>query len=429
MTDILIDILLPAIGSIFIMYAVFYSMKQIGTNVTVSRWKKMLTITMYILVSLGLSLFQNGIVNLIFLLFIPPIGHFLYNRQRLYIIYYIGIVIALYLTDICTIFAMQLVFSSGIIIYADTRAYVAILILVTRFTEFLVMKILVWIIRRKQHERITRRQMLASFLMPAFSILNMFSMIAFLEYYMSEANMLLFTLNMMLLIGLNIYFTTVFDIISRNNYLNNELNLYRQQQEIQMRYYENLDKKYDSTRKLVHDVRNHVQAMHRLYEEQNNEAGCRYAKDVHDMLNQLGQKYYTSNKMLNIIINDKVQRMHELGITEDVRIAEVNLDFIREVDITTLFANILDNAVEAAEHSTDKIISLRVATVHDFLTITLKNSMDTMPRKVADAFQTTKKGHDGLGLKNVGRVVEKYKGDIQYEWRENYFITRIMLAC
>lgn len=428
MTDILIYILLPLLGSCFIMYAVFYSMTQIGTNIAVNRWKKNLIVLSYLLICLMLSLLQNGIINLIFLLLILPIGHFLYNSQRLYIVYYMGFVIALYLTDILVVSAAQLVLSSGVINYADARAYYVVLVMAVRFTEYLVLKILVWIIRRKQHERITRRQMIASFLMPAFSIVNLLSMMTFLEYYMSEENLLLFALNMLLLISLNIYFTTVFDIISRNNYLNNELNLYRQQQEIQMRYYENLDKKYDSTRKLVHDVRNHVQAMQHLYEEQNNEAGCRYAKDVHDMLNHLGQKYYTSNKMLNIILNDKVQRMHELGISEDIRVAEVNLEFIREVDITTLFANILDNAIEAAEHSAGKSISLRVAAVHEFITITLKNSMDTEPRKLSDTFESTKKDHDGLGLKNVGRVVEKYKGDIQYEWRENYFITRIMLA-
>jgi len=421
-------ILLPLIGSVFILYAIFHSMERIGINIAVNIRKKNLIVLVYIVITLGFALLGNGIINLILLLLIPLIGHFLYNNQRLFLVYYIGFVVAIYLTDILVMFAMQLIFENGIIYYADPNAYNIVLIVAVRFIEFMVLKILVWLIQRMHHERITGRQMISSFIMPTFSIVNLFSMMTFLEYYMSEENMFLFTVNMLMLVGLNIYFTSVFDILSRNNYLKNELNLYKQQQEIQTRYYENLDKKYDSTRKLVHDVRNHIQAMQHLYEEQNREAGGQYAKDVHDMLNQLGQQYYTSNQMLNIILNDKIQRMHEHGLTEDIRIADSDLSFIRNVDITTLFANILDNAIEAAENSGDKKIMLRVATVHDFITITLKNSMDTEPIRIADNFQSTKDNHDGFGLKNVIRVVEKYKGDVQYEWRDHYFITRIMFA-
>jgi signal transduction histidine kinase len=427
MTEIIIFSLLPMIGSLFILYAIFYSMGQIGTNIIVGRFKRILLILLYSAVTLAFSTLQNGVINLFLMLLIPVIGHYLYNNLRLYIIYYIILVVAVYLTDIMAVFAIQIIYNSGVIYFTDSRALYITFVVAVRFIEFMVLKLLVWIIRRRYQERITRRQMISAFIMPLFSIINLFSMMFFMQIYMSEENMLLFTVNLLMLIGLNIYFTVVFEVISRNNYLKNELNLYMQQQDIQMRYYEDMEKKYDSTRKLVHDVRNHIQMMQHLYEEQNNEAGCQYTKDVHEMLNKLGHKYYTSNKMLNIILNDKVQQMHEHGISEDIMVTDTELDLVRNVDLTTIFANILDNAIEAAELSNEKQIILRVAKIHDFITITLKNSMDKEPVKKADSFESTKKNHEGLGLKNVERVVENYKGDIQYEWKDQYFITRIML--
>jgi sensor histidine kinase regulating citrate/malate metabolism len=168
--------------------------------------------------------------------------------------------------------------------------------------------------------------------------------------------------------------------------------------------------------------------MERLYEEQKNTEGCRYASDVHDMLNQLGQKYYTSNKILNIILNDKVQTMKALGITEDIKIGVEDFGKIRDVDLTTLFGNILDNAIEAAKASEEKQISLRCVAVHDFISITMKNSISQKPVMQGSSLSSTKKNHEGLGIKNIERVVMSYKGDFQYEWGEQYFITRIMLT-
>ncbi|SHK64264.1 Sensor histidine kinase YesM [Anaerocolumna jejuensis DSM 15929] len=428
MTDILIYTILPLLGSIFIKYFIFYSMKRIGTNVNVGSFKKNIIVAGYITLSVSFSLLGNGLINLLILMLIPVIGHFLYNNLRLYIVYYTGFIIALYLTDILSIILMQLLFQYNFIYFIQKQIYYMTLIITIRFIEFLVLKILVAVIRKKHHVQITLRQMVSSFIMPVFSIINLLSMMFFIQIYVSEEFIILLEVNIAMLFGLNIYFTSVFDIIANNNHLENELNLYRQQQVIQTRYYENLEKKYGNTRNLIHDIRNHIQAMEHLYEEQENTEGCGYTKDIHDMLNQLGLKYYTSSKMLNIILNDKVQAMQAFGINPDIKISNVDLSFIRDVDITTLFANILDNAIESATLSDEKQIILRVAVVHDFISVILKNSLAQSPVKHGDTFVTTKEAHEGLGLKNVERVVKDYKGDVQYEWGEQYFITRIMLA-
>lgn len=168
--------------------------------------------------------------------------------------------------------------------------------------------------------------------------------------------------------------------------------------------------------------------MEHLYKEQQNEIGVRYTQDIHGILNQLGMKYYTSNQMLNIILNDKVQLMETKGIIPEIKIADVNLDFMREMDITTIFANLLDNAIEASEKSEEKVIRLKVLMVHEFISITLENSSSRAPEKRGSSFLSHKENHEGLGLKNVERTITQYKGDIQYEWRKPYFITRIMLG-
>ncbi len=428
MNDYIIALFLPIIGSFFILYFVFYCMEQIGTEVTIQKYKKQMIIWTYICITVGLSLFQSGLINLLLLLVIPILGFLLYNRQRIYILYYLGLMIALYLTDLLAIVGIRLLFQEQIIYFTNQKYYTVVLILGTRFIEYSVLRLYTSLIRRKPHERITRRQLLLSLTLPVFSIFNMLSMLLFLDVFPSPEHQLLFSLNIVLLILLNLYLTNIIDTMSRNNHLENELNLYQQQQVIQTRYYENLEHKYESTRSLVHDIRNHIQALEHLYKTEAAPISREYVKDIHGMLNQLGQRYFTSNKMLNIILNDKVQQMNELGIQEDIKIAEVNLDFLRNIDITTLFSNLLDNAIEASAASTQKTISLRITATHDLLSITLRNSSNQPPLREGPSFRSSKKNHEGLGLKNIERVVDQYKGDIQYEWKDSYFTTRIMLT-
>ncbi len=244
MTDILIYTILPLLGSIFIEYFIFYSMKRIGTNINVGSFKKNMIVAGYIILSVSFSLLGNGLINLLILMLIPVIGHFLYNNLRLYIVYYTGFIIALYLTDILSIILMQLLFQNNFIYFIQKQIYYMTLIITIRFIEFLVLKILVAVIRKKHHVQITIRQMVSSFIMPVFSIINLLSMMFFIQIYVSEEFIILLEVNIAMLFGLNIYFTSVFDIIANNNHLENELNLYRQQQVIQTRYYENLEKKY-----------------------------------------------------------------------------------------------------------------------------------------------------------------------------------------
>lgn len=426
--EIMIYIVLPLLGSIFLFYAIFDSMRKIGTNREVTVWKKRVVVGTYTAISLFLGIYGNGILNLCMMLLIPVIGYFFYHDSKVYVFYDFLFVIAVYLTDFLVPLCMGLLHETGGISFLQAHSYYIMIILADRLTEFMVLKLLVFLIRKKNEKIISTGQLISTFLLPIASIILLFSLLTFIEIYPTEENIVLLTIDIAILLGINLYFTNIFDAISRSNRLQKELSLHQQTEELQKEYYENLEQKYQNTRKLVHDIRNHLQAMEHLYKEQQNEIGVRYTQDIHGILNQLGMKYYTSNQMLNIILNDKVQLMETKGIIPEIKIADVNLDFMREMDITTIFANLLDNAIEASEKSEEKVIRLKVLMVHEFISITLENSSSRAPEKRGSSFLSHKENHEGLGLKNVERTITQYKGDIQYEWRKPYFITRIMLG-
>lgn len=434
MMNVMIYVVFPVIGSVFIICVLFACMREIGTNIEMVRWKRKLILLSYLIGSVGLSLLGNQWLNLLMILLVPVIGHFVYNDTRYYLVCYFVFVITLYLVDIFSSVTMVSLYARGVLRFYDNTSYYIMLILTIRLCEFLVMRLLAAVIRTKNKAPISRGQLVATFLLPLFSVLNVFSMLLFLELYQTPERLLLFGLNVGLLVVVNIYFTSIFDTMGKNSKLKQEMELYRQKSRLETDYYRNLEQKYADTRNLVHDIRNHVQAMEVLYQEQNLQRGVNYTKDIHKMLNRLGRTFYTDHKMLNIILEDKVQKMKADGIEADIKIGELPPDFMRDVDVTTLFGNLLDNAIEAAVlwaaagKGREGRIRLRMAAIHSFYSVTMENT-SLQPVKKGNRFLSqNQKEHEGIGLINIERVVRQYGGDIQYEWDNDIFTTRIMLG-
>ena len=101
---------------------------------------------------------------------------------------------------------------------------------------------------------------------------------------------------------------------------------------------------------------------------------------------------------------------------------------MREIDITALFGNLLDNAVASAEECNDGYMRLRVNKIHQFLSIYMENSCDKEPEKLGEGFRSHKPGHEGLGIQNIIRTAEQYGGDVQFNWKDGIFYTKIMLC-
>ncbi len=113
-------------------------------------------------------------------------------------------------------------------------------------------------------------------------------------------------------------------------------------------------------------------------------------------------------------------------------IQNVNMDFVQDIDICTIFSNILDNALESCEKSDSKEIVLEIYIVNGkFLTIDLANSCDIVP-SVKDGKLVTSKlnsNNHGFGMKSVIKTVKKYKGQVFYYFNEeeSKFITNISI--
>ncbi len=375
------------------------------------------------------ALTHSSMINsLSFFIVILTVGHFLYNNSKLYLLYYTIFSICFLFLDILISLCFNLLVTYRILYFTDYAYILITIIFVTRICEYIYTRLFINFINRREAKNINNKQGVSFLLIPIFSILFIVTLISIMQIYAGVEESILLVINIVLILIMNIYITHIFDVISKNNTLQNEINLYQQQSELQHKYYDNLEAKYQQSRKLIHDIRNHLQSIEKLYEIEDNETAQRYTNDIHLMLNELNQKYYTSNKVLNVILNDKFEIIKNNNINLEFKIGDSDLNFIKEIDITTIFANLLDNAIEAAKTvKNSSFIKFNLDKFNDFTVINISNSISEKPVIKNKKFLSSKVNHEGLGLENIRKTVEKYDGNMVVDYNNNEFKVSIII--
>lgn len=193
---------------------------------------------------------------------------------------------------------------------------------------------------------------------------------------------------------------------------------------LSQKYYEVIDAQNEVLKQLVHDEKNHLQAI----------AAFGSTKEVQDYVKKLfgnidGVSYYgkTGNKMLDMILGKYNILCGKEKINFTINIKTSNFSYIQQDDLTSLFGNILDNAVEAAAESGEKRIEISANNINGFDVITCTNSCDTAP----DENLSSRKKDGGLhgnGIKIIKRISKKYGGEVKWDYNSESreFILKIV---
>ena len=240
------------------------------------------------------------------------------------------------------------------------------------------------------------------------------------ENYLCEVNMGCIVLADLYLL----YFVKMAD---EKNYYEKQLIALEQQAKVQYEYYLTQAKKYDQTIQILHDVNKHIKAIEGLYGAEQEKTAGEYATKIRELLKPLIPVQYTENPILNILLTDKESVMREKGISVTIKIDNVNLNFIEPIDITTIFGNLLDNAIEATEKlKGEKYICIKIGSYHKMIVVSIENNCNEVKWK--NGFPVSNKGKNGgIGLLNVQSSIKKYDGDLTLKNDGNKFAAELFL--
>ncbi|MDE7138880.1 MAG: GHKL domain-containing protein, partial [Ruminococcus sp.] len=207
-----------------------------------------------------------------------------------------------------------------------------------------------------------------------------------------------------------------------------ELEKIKLKNQIQADHYDELNRTYVETRCLIHDINKHINAIEELSKNCNFHEATEYTEKLKEEIQKRKKLFECSNKILNAVINQKISLAESKGITVTFDIKNVILDFMKDTDVTAIFANILDNAIEACEEVTEnKFISIKISHFNNFVYIDLANSYSGKILKSNDRFLTTKKDHMGYGMISIQRTLEKYNGYMNTEPKDKEFMINIVI--
>lgn len=185
------------------------------------------------------------------------------------------------------------------------------------------------------------------------------------------------------------------------------------------------------SRKVVHDMKNHILALKNYDQEQNWPGLHEYLNELSDDMLEYNFHVWTGNHMLDMILNQKEKDAQNQNTVMQIDTEVFSTLPFTDREIISLFGNLLDNALEACEKINDKErwIKIKIKKKNLLLYIEIANALEEMPKQIQKEFVSNKKdnGLHGYGMKNIQDIVKKYDGIFEYKVYEDHLIFMISI--
>lgn len=196
--------------------------------------------------------------------------------------------------------------------------------------------------------------------------------------------------------------------------------------QMQHAYYLEKLKDEERVRAAYHDMKNHLLI---LKQQGNSEETEQAVETLQAQIIQYEDYVHTGNDILDIILKEKSRQARETQIDLSVIADFTGVDFMESLDISTIFGNGLDNAIEAASKLSEekRVVLLKAGKVQNFLSILIENNctQENLPPKGS----TTKQDHffHGFGIINMQKAAEKYGGQLNASYLDGRFFLKILI--
>lgn len=264
--------------------------------------------------------------------------------------------------------------NNELIIFLETAAtkilYFIIAYIISRFSK-----------KADKYKRVINKYSVLLFLMPVSSIL-VISSYAYLSfnYNVNKTTNFLFTFSSLIMLISNIIIFIIHERIIDVLIKNTELELEKQKSHINEEYYIELEKQYDSSNILIHDIKKCLGNIKGLLLQNDNSKAIEYIDSIYDGYDIKQIKKYSNNKLINVIVSRYAQLCYNNNIEFSADIRDVNFSFIKDSEITALFDNLFENAFEATKKCPNKFINIEVDYRNEnYIFIKMLNSINNKP--------------------------------------------------
>ena len=169
---------------------------------------------------------------------------------------------------------------------------------------------------------------------------------------------------------------------------------------------------YTENAKLYHDIKHHLRALERLLQNGDRREALAYIESVQEPLQCKMIPLHTGVDIVDAVIYEAKEKAEQRNIllVVETPILPSGLK-LEDREFCVLFANLLNNALEAAKEQ----IRLNIAITAGFLVIEMKNDYKEKPVVENNHFVSEREQDSlahGWGIKIIEQIVEKYQGEL-----------------
>lgn len=169
---------------------------------------------------------------------------------------------------------------------------------------------------------------------------------------------------------------------------------------------------YTENAKLYHDIKHHLRALERLLQNADRREALAYIESVQEPLQCKMIPVHTGVDIVDTVIYEAKEKAEQRNIllVVETPILPSGLK-LEDREFCVLFANLLNNALEAAKEQ----IRLNIAITAGFLVIEMQNDYKEKPVVKNNHFVSEREQDSlahGWGMKIIEQIVEKYQGEL-----------------
>ena len=236
--------------------------------------------------------------------------------------------------------------------------------------------------------------------------------------------LIFFSLTIFILIFLIVFLYSKNTMFLREQEQKDKMQIAQLQQ--QFVYYQEKLKDEEKVRSVYHDMKNHLLVLQRQI---NSPETAEMVEKLQSQVAMYGDYEHTGNDILDIILKEKSETAREKHIALSVTADLNGVDFIEPLDVSTIFGNGLDNAIEASEKLPEeqRAILVKAGRVQNFFSVLIENSC--LQNREYTKQRTTKSDDflHGFGISNMRKAAEKYDGQLTIKCENEKFTLKILI--
>ena len=204
--------------------------------------------------------------------------------------------------------------------------------------------------------------------------------------------------------------------------------------EIQRLQYDKIIGEMESTSRLRHDLRHHLNALGALNAQGRQEEITEYLKPYVAVYDRLNRQNFSGDPVVDSVLEYYMALAGEANIPVKRQISLSGGTGVEPADMTVLLGNCLENALEALRQIPEeqRRLSIEIIPVNSMIVLRIQNTCgQTHPSGKPTGWKefASSKGvrHQGVGLRSVTAIAEKYDGSAQFQCKDGMFTTRVIL--